>query len=398
MSASAGAPGRKGGEGKDGEGKGSEGKVKTGKKEGDYRNVLGSVEGLRRGFTSGTSAQAASLAAAQMLLSGELITGVEITLRDGRNLLIPVVNARLGKDSVSCGVIKDAGDDDDVTHGAEFRSEVSFRDEPGVVIQAGDGVGRVTRKGLPISPGDPAVNPNPRRRITEDLLSLAPEGKGFNVVLSIPEGAELAKKTWNPRLGIEGGLSIIGTTGVVEPRSSTAYKASIALAVKVLKAGGADTAALAFGYVGENYYRKNRGWEEDRVVKFGDYFGFSLDLAAGKGFEKIVIAGHVGKMSKVAAGLFNTHWSYGDARLETVAAWAGAAGGDRETLNKLLELKTAEEAVAVIRDRGLEETWSLMNRRVLERCRLRLEKDRRVVPLESVLLDLQGEELARDSL
>ncbi len=166
----------------------------------------------------------------------------------------------------------------------------------------------------------------------------------------------------------------------------------------MLKAGGADTAALAFGYVGENYYRERYGWGEDKVVKFGDYFGLSLDLAAGKGFEKIVIAGHVGKMSKVAAGLFNTHWSYGDARLETVAAWAGAAGGDSQTVKRILELKTAEEAVAVIREKELGEAWALMNRRVLERCRLRLEKENRVVPLESILLDLQGEELACDTL
>lgn len=364
----------------------------------DYKKVLGSVEGMRRGFTTGTSAQAASVAAARMLLSGEIVQEVTITLKDGRRLTIPVVNPVIGENSASCGVIKDAGDDDDITHGAEFRSEVSFQDEPGVLIRGGVGVGRVTKKGLPIPPGESAINPNPRKRISEDLEALSPEGRGFQVVLSIPRGEELAKKTWNPRLGIEGGLSIIGTTGVVEPRSSSAYKASIALALKVLKADGWETAPLAFGYVGELYYSRSRGWGENQVVKFGDHFGFTLDSAAGKKFGKIVIAGHVGKMSKVAAGLFNTHWSYGDARLETVAAFAAAAGAGKETVRTLLNLKTAEAAVAVIRSENLEETWKLMNQRVLERCRLRLEKDNRLVPMESVLLDIQGEELARDSI
>lgn len=364
----------------------------------DYREVLGSVEGLRRGFTSGTCAQAASAAAVRMLISGEIFSEVEISLKDGRSLNIPIVNPVLTEDSASCGVIKDAGDDDDITHGAEFRAEVKRRKEPGIIIEGGPGVGRVTKKGLAVAPGGAAINPNPRARITEDLIKLASEGEGFEVILSIPEGEELAKKTWNPRLGIEGGLSIIGTTGVVEPRSNSAYKASIALALKVLKAEGATVAPLAFGYVGESYYSRTRGWGDAGVVKFGDHIGFALDSAAGKDFDRIILAGHVGKMSKVAAGLFNTHWSFGDARLETVAAYAAAAGADRETVRTLLDLKTAEAAVDILREHSLDEAWVLMNRRILERCRLRLGKDHRRVSLESILLNLEGEELARDSL
>ena len=363
-----------------------------------YSRVLGSLEGLRRGITSGTCAQAAAAAAARMLLSGEVVTDVEITLKDGRLISIPVVNPQIRKGAVSCGVIKDAGDDDDVTHQLEFRAEVQFSGKPGVEILAGTGVGRVTKAGLPVLPGEPAVNPNPRRCIIRELSALAPAESGFQVTLSIPEGEKIAGQTWNPRLGIEGGLSILGTSGVVEPKSDKAYRASIVLALKVLRASGADTAALAFGYVGEGYFSRSRGWGEDRVVKVGDHIGFAMDSAAKQGFPNIAVAGHVGKMAKVASGLFDTHWTSGDARLETVAAWASAAGGTPEDARAILDLPTAEAAVGYLADRKLNNAWSLMNRRLLERCRLRFKRNGHKVAFESVLLDLQGHELTADTI
>lgn len=364
----------------------------------DYRTVLGTVEGMRRGITSGTCAQAASLASAKMLVSEEKLDEVTVRLKDGRLLTIPVVNIQFGPGYVECGIIKDAGDDDDVTHGAEFRARVCISDEPGVHIHGGRGVGRVTKKGLPVPPGEAAVNPNPRKRINQELLPLVPPGRGLKVTLTVPAGEELAKKTWNPRLGIEGGISIIGTTGVVEPKSAAAYKASIVLNLKVLRRSGADIAALAFGYVGENWYRRERGWAEDKVVKFGDHLGCALDAAASKGFRRLVLAGHPGKMTKVAAGLFDTHWSVGDARLETVAAWAGAAGADTATIRTLLALKTTEAAVPLLAERNLGTAWELMNRRILERCRIRLERGGHNPALESVLLNLEGKELARGEI
>ncbi len=366
----------------------------------DYRTVLGKEDGMQRGITTGTCAQAASLASSKMLVSGKKIEEVSIHLKDGRQLTIPIVNPVFDSDYAECGVIKDAGDDeeDDVTHGAEIRARVWVSDEPGIHIDGGKGVGRATRKGLPVSPGSAAINPNPRKQIVRELLPLVPPERGFHVLISVPKGEELAEKTWNPRLGIEGGISIIGTTGVVEPRSLTSFKASIILSLEVIRQSGHDTAALAFGYVGENWYRLNRGWGEDRVVKFGDHVGTALDSASSRGFSRLILAGHPGKMSKVAAGLFDTHWKAGDARMETVAAWAGAAGADTNTIQELLRLKTTEAAVSCLAGRNLSYTWELMNRRLLERCRIRLSQGRHHPVLESILIDMEGRVLAHGEI
>ncbi len=364
----------------------------------DYRKVLGRVEGMRRGFTTGTCAQAASLAAAKMLIDGKTLTEVTISLKDNRRLTIPVVNAHIGTDHAECGVIKDAGDDEDVTNGVEVHAAVSYIEQPGVNILGGQGIGKVTKKGLPVAPGEAAINPNPRKQIIRALAPLKQNDRGFQVLLTVPEGEKLAKSTWNPRLGIEGGISIIGTTGVVEPKSSAAFKASIALNLNILKKSDQKTAALAFGYVGENWYSRRHGWGQDMVIKFADHFGYTLDMAASKGFARIVLAGHVGKMVKVAAGLFDTHWTSGDARLETVAAWAGVAGADRATIKEILTQTSAEAAVAILDRSGLNETWKLINNRLLERCRLRLERGGFDVVFESVLLNLEGRELAHEEI
>jgi cobalt-precorrin-5B (C1)-methyltransferase len=295
----------------------------------------------------------------------------------GREISIPVEFVRTEMGGALAGVRKDAGDDDDITDNALFVAAVTLCDTPGVTITGGRGVGTVTREGLKVPVGEKAINPAPRRMITEEvgpLLSRLPAGKGLNIVISVPEGEALAAKTWNPRLGITGGISIIGTSGVVEPKSSEAFQASIATmiraAAKAPRPGAGGGIVITPGYVGEKYLFETVKMEEERVVTVGDHVGFAVRLAAKQGFGRIAFAGHIGKVAKVAAGLFNTHSKYGDARLETVAACAAARGAERNLVEKLLSLRLAEESVPLLREAGLEETFTLVAERACERLEL----------------------------
>ncbi len=356
-----------------------------------YRDVLGKVEGLQRGFTSGTCAQAASKAAAQMLISGEICRDVSVVLKGGLQLIIPVTGQVIGETSASCSVIKDSGDDSDVTHGKEFCAEVSYCDKQGIFISGGKGVGTVTREGLPIAPGQSAINPNPLKMIRRSLEPLLPKKHGFNVVISVPEGEALARETWNPRIGIEGGISIIGTSGIIEPKSSKAYRASIALCLNVIRKEGANKVYITPGYVGEGYLKRDLHLRDEEIVKVGDHVGFALDSAVSQGFEEICLIGHIGKMAKVASGIFDTHSKYGDARLETVAAFAAAAGANQEDVLNLLNMTMAEASVAYLKGHGLEKTFDMLNKRLIDRCHLRFKRD---LKFTSIILDLKGDDLS----
>lgn len=356
-----------------------------------YREVLGKIEGLQRGFTTGTAMQGASKAAAVMLLSQSFIDEVSIELKNKTVLILPVVNSSFTGDSAECGIIKDSGDDDDITHGHEFRAKVSIIDSAGIIITAAGGIGKVTKEGLPVKVGEWAINHNPRNMIKKSLFPLLPEGKGFLVELSVPHGESLAKETWNPRLGIDGGISILGTSGIVEPRSSKAYTASIAISLHVAKKEDSSRIYLVFGYVGENFVKKNFNIPESHIIKFGDHAGFTLKTAGKMGFKKIVIIGHIGKMVKLAAGIFNTHSKYGDARLETLAAYAGAAGLEPDKIKKLLKMKMAEKGASYLLSENLRVSFDLLNNAIIERSLYLIKKS---VTLNSIILDLKGSVLS----
>jgi cobalt-precorrin-5B (C1)-methyltransferase len=358
-----------------------------------YREILGKVEGLQRGFTSGTSALTAAKGAAQLLmgsLSEDLFVSVE--LKRGTVLSIPLEYARLSEEGAEAAVRKDSGDDDDVTHDHLFCARVSLTESPDIQIIGGQGVGKVTRKGLPLQVGDWAINPGPRKMIETNLKPLCPEGKGFLVEISVPEGEALARKTWNPRLGIEGGISIIGTSGIIEPRSEKAYKASLILTAKTIHALSEDNIYLSPGYVGEHFYRNIKGLDESVILNFGDAAGFALNQGASRHFGTVHLACHIGKMAKIAAGLFDTHCKMGDARLETVAALAAACGGDTQTINTLLDMRMAEEAVSLLQEKGLEKTFDLMASRTAWRVFKYWEKDHDILPeLRIYVLNLEGQ-------
>lgn len=355
-------------------------------------NDLGSTGGLRRGFTSGSTVQAAAKAAAIMAITGEKLENISFELANGMELTLPIAEIDTGDNWASCCVIKQSGDDPDVTDGHPFCCRVDVKDSPGITVTGGYGVGWVTKAGLPVEPGNPAINPTPMKMIKKELKALLPEGKGLHATVTIPDGPELAKKTWNPRLGIEGGISVIGTTGIVEPKSTAAWEASIDLYIKVAaKASHNGLLYLPLGYIGEKLLVEKHGISSDLIMKTGDKVGYSLKGCREEGISRVLLIGHIGKLAKIAAGIFDTNYRSGDARLETVAAWAAASGATTETVVKILNLKLAEASVEIITAKHLERTFYHMVRRASERCEQFMDGEMTVAV---AMTDLKGNLLA----
>ena len=321
---------------------------------------------LKYGYTTGTCAAGAALAAALLLDTGEAPQLVTIHTPKGWPVVLEVLTPKRGADWAEASIRKDAGDDPDVTHGHRIVAHVQQNDSGKVDFVAGEGVGTVTRPGLQIPVGQPAINPVPRKMIRSALEPLMKDGKGYTVTLSVPGGEEIAQKTFNPRLGITGGISIIGTSGIVEPMSEEALKESLALDLNMKKAAGHTRIVMTPG----NYGRDigiTLGIGEEYVVKTSNFSGFMLDRAAALGFAEILWVGHIGKLVKVAAGIFQTHSSVADGRLETLAAWAGAEGASRELIQSILKSNTTEEAVSLLQEADLHSVFPILARRVSER-------------------------------
>jgi cobalt-precorrin-5B (C1)-methyltransferase len=274
---------------------------------------------LRCGYTTGTCATAAAKAAAQHLCEGIAPESVEVPLPDGSRAVFAVIASELTTfGAARAEVRKDAGDDPDVTHEARIVAEVEFIDGDGVEFVAGDGVGTVTKPGLSLPPGEPAINPAPRRMIREALREVTP--RGVRVTISIPGGRELAEKTFNPRLGIVGGISIIGTTGIVKPFSAPALKASLKCALDVAAASGVTAPVLVPGNIGERAALRNFPLADGRIIQVSNHWGFMLDEAAAEPrFERFLMLGHPGKLAKLVDGEWDTHSSSSASATEAVA-------------------------------------------------------------------------------
>lgn len=300
---------------------------------------------LRRGWTTGACATAAAKAAWAALLHGAFPDPVEIALPSGRRVAFALAHEARGADWAEAGVVKDAGDDPDVTHGALVKARVA-RAAPaaGVVFRAGEGVGTVTRPGLPIPPGEPAINPVPRRMIAAALAEIAPGD--VEVTISIPGGAELAKRTLNGRLGIVGGLSILGTTGVVIPYSCSSWIHSIHRGIDVARACGLSHLAAATGSVSEVAAQKLYGLPEEALIDMGDFAGATLKYLRSHPVPRLTLAGGVGKLSKLAAGRLDLHSRAGEVDMDFLARLAPAAAGAASAAEALLRAPELGEAVA----------------------------------------------------
>ena len=285
------------------------------------------------------------------------------------------------KETVRCAVKKDSGDDPDVTKGILIFAEV--RKAPsGVLIDGGEGVGRVTRPGLDQNVGEAAINSTPRRMIEETVRGVFKKtgyAGGVSVTISVPQGRELAHRTFNPRLGIEGGISIVGTSGIVEPMSSAALVDTIRLELSVLRGSGAREVLLTPGNYGERFAAEELGLDLSRRVVCSNFIGDAIDNAVLCGFEKILLVGHIGKLVKLGIGMLNTHSAYGDGRMETLAACALEGGAKPETLRALLPCVTTNAALVVLRDaKALDGTMSALARRIDECLTRRVPENVRI--------------------
>jgi len=302
--------------------------------------------GMTNGFTTGSASAAAAAAAARFLFDRSC-GSVTLSLPGGRDIVVPVTGCRRTESGAEAWVTKDAGDDPDITHGAVIAADVSLSDESGIAVLGGKGVGVVTKPGLLVPPGKAAINPGPMALIRKSLGLELPQGMGARVVISIPGGEELAKRTYNPRLGIIGGLSILGTTGIVSPMSSDAIVGTIKTELSVLKASGASIVCLAPG----NYGRRMAmlvGVPEKMIVNISNFVGESLAMAGNLGFEKLILIGQVGKFAKLSAGSLDTHSMKSDGRLEAIAAYSALHGATSEDVREILDSSMADEMAARI--------------------------------------------------
>ena len=310
---------------------------------------------LQFGYTTGTCAAAASKAAAMMLLLGEPMDCVELMTPKGIDLNLEVVDTVRTGEYVSCAIVKDGGDDPDVTHGLKIYAKVE-RIAEGFVIDGGEGVGRVTRSGLEQPVGAAAINSTPRKMMEEALKEAAEKAGyqgGLKAVISVPGGEKTAEKTFNPILGIQGGISILGTSGIVEPMSETALIRSLELEMKQQAASGRKYLVVTLGNYGKNYLAELDDVPVKDSVKCSNYIGEVIDIAVNLGVKGLLFIAHIGKFAKVAGGIMNTHSRNADARSEIIASAALRAGISREGAMRILETPTTDAALDILTEENI---------------------------------------------
>lgn len=316
---------------------------------------MDSKKELRKGFTTGSCGAAAAKAALYMLLTGSVKDEIEIITPGGAVFRTEVKDIFREGNRVRCAVVKDGGDDPDVTTGLHVTAEVCAEERGDgaleIQIEGGQGVGRVTLPGLDQPVGNAAINRVPRQMIEKELSEVAEllDFRGrIRVILSVPGGEAAAERTFNPRLGIEGGISILGTTGIVEPMSTRAILDTIRVELNQRKALGDRIAAVSPGNYGLNFMKETYGYDLNRSVKCSNYVGDTVDMVREMDFRGMLLTGHIGKLIKVSGGIMNTHSKEGDARMELLAAGVIRAGGSMDTLRGILNCRVTEEALGII--------------------------------------------------
>lgn len=347
---------------------------------------------LRSGYTTGACAAAGVKAALILLTTGEIFYEVEITALDGTILKIPIKSVeKISDDKICAEVVKFSGDDPDITNGVSVFTTVRRIFDDKIIFRAGIGVGKITKAGMQLPIGEPAINPKPR----ELIRNVAAEFNisGLEVEISIPKGVELAKKTLNPVLGVEGGLSIIGTTGILRPMSEEAFKNSLIPQIDVAKAAGFDELIFVPGKIGETIAKK-LGFNDGAIIQTSNFIGFMLEAAAERQIKKIILCGHIGKLIKVAAGIFHTHNRVADARLETLAAYAAAEGLPASEVQKILDANTTEDAAQIISANNLERVY----KKIATRASFRAERYIfGKLKVKTILVDFAGNILGSDT-
>jgi cobalt-precorrin-5B (C1)-methyltransferase len=349
---------------------------------------------LRHGYTTGACAAAATKAALTALILQERQEEATIPLPIGQEVTFSLERCEYTQDMATAGIVKDGGDDPDATHGALILSTVSWKEEPGIRLDGGIGVGRVTKPGLPVPVGEPAINPVPRKMITEAAETvLAQFGiqRGVEVIISVPDGEEIAKKTLNGRLGIIGGISILGTRGIVVPFSTSAYKASVAQAINVAYEAGCRHIVLSTGGKSEKFAMEQYpDLPEEAFVEMGDFVGFSLQQCKRKGIRKVTLVGMMGKFSKVAQGVMMVHSKSAPVDFNFLAQIAEESGAAGELLNQIREANTASHVGDLLADRP-----SFFEKMCEYCCRSGLREVQGGMEIETILITMKGSLLGR---
>ncbi len=322
---------------------------------------------LRYGYTTGSCAAAAAKAATEMLFSQKTLDSIEIDTPKGWKLKLKVEESSFSHSSATCCIEKDAGDDPDSTDGLKIYSEVTRNHERKINLSGGVGIGIVTKPGLSIPVGEYAINPVPREMILTEVGKVLPNGEGANIKIFAPDGVQIAKKTFNPKLGIEGGISIIGTSGIVEPMSEEALNSSLELELSVLKEQGVKKIIFSPGNYGKDFGLK-QDLDEKVLVKTSNYIGFMIDKAVEYEIEEIFFVGHIGKLVKVAAGIFNTHSKVADGRLETLAANCALLGASQQLVKSIMESNTTEEAIDFILLNNMGAVFDFIAQKISKKC------------------------------
>ena len=350
---------------------------------------------LRCGYTTGACAAAAAKAAALALLNQTTVKDIQITLPDGERVNFRLSRCVFNTLETTCSVVKDAGDDPDVTDGAEICATVSRKDTPGISIDGGKGVGTVTKPGLEVPAGMPAINPTPRRMIIQAVEEVADtylETSGLKVIVSVPVGKDLARRTLNSRLGIVGGISILGTSGVVIPYSVDAYKVSISQALDVAVASGCREVVLTTGRRSEKYAQKEFSLAGESFVQMGDFVGYALEECARKKLTGVIIWGMVGKLSKVAHGDFYTNTDSSKVDVAFLAAVATGCDVPQSVVTVSEKAVTAHHFLKIIGEDNIKGLCDRLCLLAAEKCR---DHVRGVLEVECVMSDYNGTILGR---
>ena len=353
---------------------------------------------LKTGFTTGTSATAAAIAAAQSIIEQKVVDVVEVKLPKGKFIKIPIHLCNFEKETAHCSVIKDGGDDPDVTHGAEIIVDLSFTDKKNQIeIDGGEGVGIVTKPGLGLEINKPAINPIPKKMISENLGYVARkllQKNGLKVVISVPKGRELGPKTDNPRIGILNGISILGTSGIVIPFSTASYAASIRQNLDVAVAMGNETVVLTTGGRSEDFARKIIDLPDHCFVQMGDFSGYTMQQCSKKNIKKAYIVGFIGKLAKMAAGVKQTHVKGSKVNMKFLSELAQNCGADQQVIQKIMSANTARHVSEIIKESNIDGFFEQICK---ETHKHMIKHSEEKVSLEVILFDFDGNILAKKS-
>jgi len=355
-----------------------------------------SREKLRTGFTTGTASAASAKAAILAIINQKKIDSVEVTLPKGDSIPIKIQSCEFDEGKAIGSVIKDGGDDPDVTHGAEIVVDVTLTSNSNQIeIDGGEGVGIVTKPGLGLEINKPAINPVPKKMITENVSEVAQkilQKNGIKIIISVPKGKELALKTDNPRLGILGGISILGTSGIVIPYSTASFAASVRQNLDVSLAMGNDTVVLTTGGRSEEFAKKIIDLPEHSFVQMGDFAGYTIQQCAKKEIKKAYIAGFIGKLAKMAAGVKQTHVKGSKVDTDFLAELAKSCGTNETTTEQIKNANTARHVQDIVIENKVEGFFDKVCTEVYKHMRNHSEEK---VPIDVMLFDFDGKILGR---